>query len=288
MSTNHSKASILQCKICTKEILSDEKYLHDGENIVHIQCYQCSNCHVSLAGKFYYRYKDPRLNEEKKLYCDSCYYRLAPVCFQCLKIIDDISLIYGERIFHPNCFICDHCQEAFKGNLVYPYENHIYCFKCYEIVQNDFHPISSTILTLRCSICKKIFQPGDLITKHDVPSNNNEIHYIHNSCFFCEICHRNLSNSIYYSPNRHDENFQELKFQCKSCHDLLSTICSICFKPSDNLMIIFNNRWYHDECFKCKNCNYKLKDLTRIIIEPDGLLCERCLKYMRDQQQQQI
>jgi hypothetical protein len=66
-------------------------------------------------------------------------------------------------------------------------------------------------------------------------------------------------------------------------------------------MIIFNNRWYHDEwylfnqynrafyisfSFKCKNCNYKLKNLTRIITEPDGLLCERCLKLIRDQQQQ--
>jgi len=66
-------------------------------------------------------------------------------------------------------------------------------------------------------------------------------------------------------------------------------------------MIIFNNRWYHDEwyklilfnqlvlilfSFKCKNCNYKLKNLTRIITEADGLLCERCLKLIHDQQQQ--
>ena len=40
--------------------------------------------------------------------------------------------------------------------------------------------------------------------------------------------------------------------------------------------------------FKCKNCNYKLKDLTRIMIESDGLLCERCLKGIHDQQQQQL
>jgi hypothetical protein len=40
--------------------------------------------------------------------------------------------------------------------------------------------------------------------------------------------------------------------------------------------------------FKCKNCDYKLKTLTRIITESDGLLCERCLKLIRDQQQQQL
>ncbi len=68
-------------------------------------------------------------------------------------------------------------------------------------------------------------------------------------------------------------------------------------------MIIFHNRWYHDEwyelsclmnlidfcvifSFKCKNCHYKLQTLGRIIIEPDGLLCERCLKLIHDQQQQ--
>ncbi len=157
-----------RCKTCNTVISSEEEYLHDGESIVHIQCYTCSSCETSLAGKFYYRYKDPRHNDKKSLYCDSCYYRLAPVCFHCLKLIDDISLKYGERIFHLNCFICDHCQKPFKGELVFPYENHIYCSKCYKNVQNDFRPASSTVLTLRCSICRKKFEAGDLITKHQV------------------------------------------------------------------------------------------------------------------------
>ena len=39
--------------------------------------------------------------------------------------------------------------------------------------------------------------------------------------------------------------------------------------------------------FKCKKCDFKLKDLSRIITESDGLLCERCLKLIREQQQQQ-
>jgi hypothetical protein len=164
----HSSFWPNRCKKCTKLISSEEEYLHDGESIVHIQCYLCSNCHTSLAGKFYYRYKDPRQNEKKNLYCDSCYHRLAPVCFQCLKIIEDISLIYGERIYHPNCFRCDHCQIPFKGALVFPYENHVYCSKCYRIVQKDFHPAASDVLTLRCSVCRKKFEPGDLITQHQV------------------------------------------------------------------------------------------------------------------------
>jgi hypothetical protein len=85
-----------------------------------------------------------------------------------LKIIDDISLIYGERIFHPNCFICDHCLKPFKGTLVFPYENHVYCSKCYKNVQKDFHPASENLLALRCSVCRKKFEPGDLITQHQV------------------------------------------------------------------------------------------------------------------------
>ena len=127
-----------RCKKCNKKISSDEEYLHDGENIVHIECYLCSNCHETLAGKFYYRYRDPRDNEKKKIYCDLCYHRIAPVCFQCLKIIDDISLIYGEKIFHPNCFLCESCLKPFQGDLVFPYKNHVYCSKCYKNVQKDF------------------------------------------------------------------------------------------------------------------------------------------------------
>ncbi len=152
-----------RCKKCHLIIRSNEEYLHDGEYPTHIDCYRCSNCHQSLAGMFYYRSK-----EKRKLFCDLCYHRLAPVCFACLKIIDEISLTYGEQIFHPNCFSCYHCHKPLKGALVFPYENQIYCSKCYPIVQKDFRPASSIVLTMRCSICRKIFEPGDLITKHRV------------------------------------------------------------------------------------------------------------------------
>jgi len=57
----------------------------------------------------------------------------------------------------------------------------------------------------------------------------NDIHYIHNSCFVCEICHQNLSNSVYYSPNTHDEDVQNLRFQCKKCHEISASICSVSF-----------------------------------------------------------
>jgi hypothetical protein len=58
-------------------------------------------------------------------------------------------------------------------------------------------------------------------------NNNNNIHYIHNSCFVCEICHQNLSNSIYYSPNNYDENEKYLGFQCEKCHLTSASICSV-------------------------------------------------------------
>ncbi|CAF1014002.1 unnamed protein product [Rotaria magnacalcarata] len=290
MAANHCKTTVIKCRACYEEITLEEKYLHDGENVVHIDCYICSSCHRSLAGIFYYRYKDPRHNDKKKLYCDSCYYSLAPICFQCLKIIDDVSLIFGERIFHPNCFCCEHCRKSFKGALVFPYENHVYCSNCYQNVQTDFQPAPSIVSTLRCSICRKVFQSGDLITKHEIDLStdkiSSKIHYIHNSCFVCGVCHQNLSDSTYFTPNTHDDDIQNLVFQCEKCHETSATICSICFRPSNDLMIIFNNRWYHDQCFTCKNCNYKLKNLTRIITEPDRLLCERCLKSIHDQQQQ--
>ena len=57
----------------------------------------------------------------------------------------------------------------------------------------------------------------------------NNIHYVHNSCFICEICHRNLSNCVYYSPNTHDEDAQKFTIQCKKCHEASTSICSVCF-----------------------------------------------------------
>jgi len=77
----------------------------------------------------------------------------------------------------------------------------------------------------------------------DLSTDEKEIiQYIHNSCFVCEICYQNLSNSIYYTPNSHDEDVKNLRFQCKKCHEIASTICSvrlrlICFLSFSYLII---------------------------------------------------
>ena len=156
------------CRICQQLIEFNDEYLHDGDDHLHLNCYKCSNCQQTLAGGFYYRCRDPRKNEKRKLLCEKCYHRLAPMCFFCLKIIDEISLMYGERIFHPNCFRCHHCQRPFQGAILFPYENQVYCADCYDIVQGHFHPTTSAILVERCAICRKKFEPGDLITQHQV------------------------------------------------------------------------------------------------------------------------
>ena len=156
------------CRKCRQLIKSDEDYLHDGEDFLHLNCYSCSHCQRSLAGSFYFRYKDPRTKEKRRLLCEECYRRLAPVCFSCLKIIDEIYLMYGERIYHPNCFACHRCERPFHGALLYSYENGVYCSNCYEIIQKDFRVPSSDILIRRCSICRKKFEAGELITEYQV------------------------------------------------------------------------------------------------------------------------
>lgn len=169
----------LRCRKCSQRIASDEEFLYDGERPLHLECYTCFHCHQSLAGQFYYRYRDPQQDGKRQSYCDRCYFRLAPVCFHCLKIIDEISLMYGEKTFHPNCFLCHRCESPFKGALAFPYKDHVYCAKCYALAQNDFHPGASHLLTERCSICRKPFQPGDLITKHRVNELLIELNEIH-------------------------------------------------------------------------------------------------------------
>ena len=213
-----------RCRKCSKLISADEEFLYDGDIPLHISCYTCSQCQQSLAGRFYYRWKKD--STRKRLVCDTCYFRLVPVCFHCLKIIEEISLVYGERVFHPRCFRCDQCQTPFDGALLFPYGNHLYCVRCYSQVQTDFQPISTNICLERCERCRKQFQPGDLITEHRTDEKRDVHHYLHNSCFVCEICHENLSNSIYYSP-KDPLDLQKLTFQCQTCHQTSSTICSV-------------------------------------------------------------
>jgi LIM domain len=210
------------CRKCSKIISADEEFLYDGDIPLHIDCYTCSQCQQSLAGRFYYRLKTD--STKKRLVCETCYFRSAPVCFHCLKIIEEISLTYGERVFHPRCFRCDQCQTPFDGALLFPYGNQLYCIRCYAQVQTDFQPISTNICRQRCERCRKQFQPGDLITEHRTEEKIDEHYYLHSSCFVCEICHVNLSNSIYYAPK---DPLDQLTFQCPTCHQTSSTICSV-------------------------------------------------------------
>ncbi|CAF0900446.1 unnamed protein product, partial [Didymodactylos carnosus] len=235
----------LRCKQCRQIIESDESYLYDGETTVHINCYKCTNCDNSLAGQFYYRFTDPRNTSVKGTYCEACYLRIVPKCFHCLQIIDDLSLTYGEKIYHINCFQCDLCRDPFKGTLLYPYENKVYCAQCFRTVQKDFRPAPTNILGQKCNVCRVKFEPGEQITKHEI-SEINETRFIHKSCFVCELCHRSLANLTYYTPNNHDEQLSadHITFQCEKCHSESNDICSICFKISDNTMVIKQSKNY--------------------------------------------
>lgn len=108
------------CSICKKPIIGE--YLKIRGQYIHPEHYQCEVCHKQFQGGDCREY-------EGKFYCFEDYLRmLKKVCAACRKPIVGRSMSALNRVWHPEHFVCAHCNEPFgesnfweKDNLPYWY-----------------------------------------------------------------------------------------------------------------------------------------------------------------------
>ncbi|CAF4072656.1 unnamed protein product, partial [Rotaria sp. Silwood2] len=233
------------CYVCREPILSQESIIFDEKNY-HKNCFYCAQCHKSLIDE-----KDLRKHNLKAC-CIQCYNeQFAPRCEQCFEVISTgKSTVYNGKKYHPDCFRCNQCNKVIMNSEFSINNSKFYCLECYN---EHFLP--------KCLQCFKPILNGKLISYNDKT--------YHQDCFRCEHCNKIIIDMEFSTQNS--------KRYCIQCYnEYFAPKCAQCFKSiSVGKSIIYNEKTYHSDCFRCGQCNKVITD-SKFHIENSNPCCTKC------------
>lgn len=215
------------CAACGNEIIG--KFFSAGGKKYHPECFCCCvcGCQINETTGF-------GEDQDGKIYCESDFNeRNAPRCEACKGPIVDTCIKLGEKVWHPDHFVCSGCGAKLRGKPYREDEGLPYCPKCKE-VRTRRKGLGGEL----CAQCKKPILGEYLII------NGQKVHIEH---FRCEICQAEFVGG----------NFKEYegKHLCASCFGKVArTVCSKCGKPIVGRTVTALNNVYHPECFCCTVC----------------------------------
>lgn len=165
------------------------------------------------------------VEEQGQLYCENCFEQyLAPICTKCSSRIKGViwsgenrhvsltptvcsqdCLLALDRQWHPQCFSCSYCKNAFGNNCFYLEDGQPYCEKDW-----------NELFTTKCVSCGFPIEGSFL---HSVHSNGKLIAYFnpffqraagdrwvealnnnyHSQCFKCTVCQTNLEGQSFFA-----------------------------------------------------------------------------------------
>jgi hypothetical protein len=215
------------CACCRQEIIG--KFFSAGGQKYHPECFVCSVCGAAIDDTTGFAE-----DTEGKIYCEKDFDELhAPRCEACKRPVADACIKLGERVWHPDHFVCSGCGVKLRGKPFREDDGLPYCPPCKEIRAKK-NATSGEI----CARCK---QP---ITGEYVIINGQKIHLEH---FRCELCHAEFLGG----------NFKEHegKQVCLNCYSKIAKqCCARCKKPIVGRTVTALNNIYHPECFCCTVC----------------------------------
>ncbi|XP_036305066.1 paxillin isoform X5 [Pipistrellus kuhlii] len=149
------------------------------------------------------------------------------VCGACKKPIAGQVVTAMGRTWHPEHFVCTHCQEEIGSRNFFERDGQPYCEK-------DYH----TLFSPRCHYCN-----GPILDKV-VTALDRTWHPEH---FFCAQC------GAFFGPEGFHE--KDGKAYCrKDYFDMFAPKCGGCARAIlENYISALNTLW-HPECFVCREC----------------------------------
>ncbi|XP_028302068.1 paxillin a isoform X2 [Gouania willdenowi] len=149
------------------------------------------------------------------------------VCGACKKPIAGQVVTAMGRTWHPEHFVCTHCQEEIGSRNFFEREGQPYC-------ETDYHSLFSP----RCHYCN-----GPILDKV-VTALDKTWHPEH---FFCAQC------GAFFGPEGFHE--KDGKAYCrKDYFDIFAPKCGGCARAIlENYISALNSLW-HPECFVCREC----------------------------------
>ncbi|XP_062892743.1 paxillin-like [Mobula hypostoma] len=184
------------------------------------------------------------------------------ICCSCKKpIVGKIVTAMGLT-WHPEHFVCAHCEEEIGQNGFYERDGRAYC-------NRDYHKLFSP----QCAYCR-----GPILDKI-LTALDKTWHPEH---FFCANC-----GDIFGADGYHEK---DGKAYCrKDYFNMFAPKCGCCERPVlDNYLSAMNSVW-HAECFVCRDCLTPFTNACFFEIggmpycelhyhERQGTLCSACQK----------
>lgn len=97
-------AEVRKCAACGEEVHSQG--VMNGGKLYHKECFVCSVCANPLAGTF-------TRSKTGEAICPNCVPK--EVCAACGGQIKQKKMKVGESLFHPECFLCNGCENPIVG-----------------------------------------------------------------------------------------------------------------------------------------------------------------------------
>lgn len=92
------------CAACGLKI--EKQMIKVGDLVFHKECFVCNTCRSPLTGQFSKQEDGTRL-------CMTCIPK--KFCEACKKEIKGTATSVGGKVYHPECFVCEECQQSLSG-----------------------------------------------------------------------------------------------------------------------------------------------------------------------------
>jgi len=201
------KTESIYCGICNL-VVEGECLVSGGKNF-HYDCMKCSECDVTLKGRFYtvngkficeedYKKNEKNCNDcgevidgpyytvdSGKVICEKDYKKQVGKCGKCRRPAEGKILRVSEDVvYHPDCFTCSTCSKNMIG-MKFNFDkgdSKLYC-------NEDYNRKHAAI----CYTCKEPIVPkhGDKTVERLTALDKS----FHSDCFRCENCLVSLKSS---------------------------------------------------------------------------------------------
>ncbi|KNC46421.1 paxillin [Thecamonas trahens ATCC 50062] len=205
------------CQGCFQIIDTDSVNLK-GVGKYHAKCFVCVECRGPLDADFHMK--------DGSLYCANHFNaKFGTRCAACNLFLSTQVLAAGEKKYHPACFVCASCNQAFSDGYV---------------VRDDL-PFCDSTCAERGPVCAEC--------RKELTGTISRIggRRYHVACVKCSVCKTPLGddelkskNGILYCPPDYNLKFGE---HCYGCSKFLG----------EDRIKAMDHKW-HPECFVCTAC----------------------------------
>jgi hypothetical protein len=193
-------------------------------------------------------------------------------CTACREALGERYTSALGGAFHPACFTCGgKCGTELGPDVeFYVREGAPWCEECFVAAAQ------------RCHACDEPVLQGRVFTTHGKP--------FHEACFRCAECDESVADAeqFFTDVQRPDgaKGKERVVVLCRACNfkgadedeEASGGVCSWCEEPVEDKGISALNRRWHDECFRCNDCEAHLLEVKDGFFHVDGKL------YCRDQE----